>query len=411
MPLRNVNPGDLITALDWNGLITLVNAMDVRITELENGGSTGDPRNPQITQVQPSGQVTAGDTINIFGSNFDFLTGGHSVFFGSTRATVFLTGSSDTLLIVRIPDPVLGATETGTSMVMTVGNLVGTTSWPLTIRSLPVVTTGGFQFAYQGSRPTTPAQNTPILYDFQLSSFASEDLVITITPTIQVIPPLPGGVLATDASLAALLTVLDSDGTTRTNRQISLPEGMTKMISVRLALPNNVNQLRYSLSALASAPGVTSVEESLPNQQVGQLAEQPDATVTNFESPTVIQGAASFSPSTGGVSGVDGTISMVRGATATIRMRTTFANIPAATTNRYALTATVDPPSGGWSSQVNGIMQNPLEVSSPGGLVQIFFDIQSSNVPAAQATMRLTLTREGAATGNTRTVAYRLVQS
>ena len=34
MPLQNVNPGDLITALDWNDLITMINAMDARITQL-----------------------------------------------------------------------------------------------------------------------------------------------------------------------------------------------------------------------------------------------------------------------------------------------------------------------------------------------------------------------------------------
>src|SRR6185295_19135432 len=100
MPIRTVNPGDLITALDWNDLITLINGMEIRIEQLESGPASGGA--PRITQVLPPGPVTAGDTIRIFGSNFDFGTGGHSVFFGNTRAITFFNGSSDTLLIVRV---------------------------------------------------------------------------------------------------------------------------------------------------------------------------------------------------------------------------------------------------------------------------------------------------------------------
>src|SRR6478672_4002847 len=122
MSLKTVNPGDLITSLDWNDLIAAINALDGRVTTLESGG-TGQA--PHITEVLPSGPVTEGDTVRIFGSNFDFVAGGATVFFGNTPIVGFLGGSSDTLLIVQVPDEVEGASDSGTALTLTVGNLFG----------------------------------------------------------------------------------------------------------------------------------------------------------------------------------------------------------------------------------------------------------------------------------------------
>jgi hypothetical protein len=405
MAIANVNPGDLIKAADWNALITFLNAMDVRLTNLENNGTTGGgDKNPHITQVLPEGPVTAGDTIRIFGSNFDFTMGGQSVFFGSTRAISFVTGSSDTLLIVQIPDPVAGATEAGAPLIMTVGNLVSTATWPMTIKSKPVVTAGGFQFAYQGSTPGTPLQNSPIIYHFQLRSFASEDLVTTITPVAHVIPPLPAGVTTTDAQLLSLIKVLDTDMSERPTRQINLPEGATKLIHLQLSLPNSTDQLRYSLSATASAPGVTSVVESLPEQQVGHASEQPDPTISNLEFFSV-SGGSTFSPTA--PSGLDGTLSIPLNAAVTLRLRAQFVDIPATETHHYDCAVSVDTPANGWAAVRRPSMLNPLEIASPGGLKDVFANITAPGT-ATNAVLRVVLTHAEATTSNKRTVAYRL---
>jgi|GEM_PF-3240959 len=404
MPLQNVNPGDLISSADWNRLVAAINALDGRVADLETGGSN---RAPHITQVLPGGPVTAGDTISIFGSNFDFSQGAHSVFFGNTRAIDFLTGSSNTLLIVKIPDVVEGATPNGATLTLSIGNLVGTTTQAITIKSKPVVVTGGIQFTFKGTRPTvTPTPTVQFFYDFELKSQASEDVNVTIAPTIAVIPPLPAGV--PDPGLPQLLAVLEGNDV-RNDGVISLPEGATKTVSLRLSLPAGTNNLRYSLSVTATAPGLAQRVESLPAQQVGQATEQPDPTITSFEFNQVIApGDAAFSPNTGGVNGVDGTISVRQGNTVSVEFRALFAGIPTGQTNQYAITAVIEGPAGGWSTKLNQNQLTPQPVAGPGGAKTILFDITAPGAPAT-GIARFTLTRQGISTNNKRSIAYRLV--
>lgn len=399
MPIRTVNPGDLITALDWNDLITLINAMEIRIAVLESGTATQAPR---ITQILPSGPVTAGDVIKIYGSGFDFSAGGHSVFFGTTRATGFLTGSSDTLLIVEVPDPVAGATENGTPMTLSVGNLVAVTPVVITVKAKPIVTAGGMAFTYKGSTPTTPATGENF-YDFELRSFASENLTVTISPTIAVIPPLPGGV--SDPNLPSRIVLIDADQTVKANNQVQLLEGATKTVRLRLTLPTGVGGLKYSLSASATAPGVAPLEEPLPTQTVGQASEQPDATVTSFNFSTMLNSNGTHSSSTGGVSGVDGTITVKPGLKATFELDATFA-IPGGQTNQYQLSATVDSPAGGWVAGPQG-MDNPMSIGSS-GIIPIDWGV-TAPTSAPPTVLRLTITRLGVSVNNKRTVAYRLL--
>lgn len=404
MPLPNVDPGDLIRSTDWNALVAAINALEVRIAELEGGGP-GRP--PIITEVLPTGLVTAGDTIRIFGANFDFTSGGHSVFFGNTRAVTFFAGSSNTLLIVKIPDEVEGATEAGVSLTMRVGNLVGVATRAITIKAKPVVTSGGITFSFKGTRPSpTPTENVQFFYDYDLKSTASQNLIVTLTPVAAIIPPLPPNV--PDPQLQTRLSVLDSDGSVRANNQVSLPEGATKTVSVRLSLPAGTNGVRYNLTTTASAPGVADQSEPLPPQQVGQATEQPDPTITSLQFTSSIDGKSVFSSNTGGVSGVDGTISVNPGQTGIIDVRAAFANIPTGQTNNYQISAVIEAPANGWSAKVNETMQNPQPVPGPGGNVAIFFDITAPTA-AAQGILRLTLTRQGIATNNKRSVAYRLI--
>jgi hypothetical protein len=144
--------------------------------------------------------------------------------------------------------------------------------------------------------------------------------------------------------------------------------------------------------------------ESLPQQQVGQATEQPDPTITTLEFNKFAEGDAAFVA--GGV-GVDGTISVKASTTAVAEFRAIFGNINVGTTNNYSIAAAIEGAAGGWTTRVDPVVQNPLPVSGPGGPLPVFVDITAPATPAT-ATLRLTLTRQGLATNNKRSVAYRL---
>lgn len=403
MALRTVNAGDLITHQDWNDLVGTVTALLARVDELSTGGGRQPPR---ITLVLPSDTVTAGDTIRIFGSNFDVSRGGQSVFFGSSQAVNFRDGTSDTLLIVDVPDPVPGATPVGAAITMTVANLTSTATWALTIKSKPVVVTGGLEFAFVNSEPVTPTPGQGIRYNFRLTSLANADLMVTLAPMIQVI-----GAAGLDLLPGNAVTVHDDDGALRADRRIALTQGQTKTVSIRLAeIPAiTPNGTRYTVSVSASAPGVQTITENLPEQVVGQASEQPDPTITNLEFSSVQAGTATFTP--GGAGGVDGTLVIPGGSTAVIALDATFANIAVGTQNRYNLSAEVVPATAGWTARVNTV-STPAFYDIPGPGAQRFpnFDIIVPTT-GGPVSMRLTITRSGAAADNKRSVTYRVQRS
>lgn len=393
MSLPIVTAGELIIAARWNDVAAAVNNLEARVAVLEKGGK-GVLR---ITQVLPPGVVTAGDTIRISGSGFDYTRGAHSVFFGSTRATDFASDSSDSLLIVKIPDVVNGATPSGAPITMTVGNLNEFVTSPLTIKSKPLQVGGGFEFGFLNSTPAAPAANAAITYNFRLASLSNAALAVLITPDPQ-FPGAPG----------LSVEVLDSGGQLRSDRTIPLPSGAAKIIGVKItSIPNVPVGTTFNLTVTASAPGVQPVTGPVPTQTVGQAGEQPDPTITNLTFSRVLDGTASFAAPAPG-DNVDGVLSIPGAAavTVTISLDTTFANIPAGSTFSYVPSATVVS-GAGWSSGPNAVLTpNKYTVAAPGEQQFPAFDI---NAPSSgQAIVRFTLTREGAATNNKRSVTYRV---
>jgi hypothetical protein len=286
---------------------------------------------------------------------------------------------------------------------MTVANLTGTATWALTIKSKPVVVTGGLEFAFVNSEPVAPTPGQGIRYNFRLTSLANVDMAVTLAPVVQLV-----GAPGLDLVPSNAVTVHDEDGAARADRSIPLAQGQTKIVSVRLGqIPATTpNGTRYTVSVSASAPGVQTITENLPEQAVGQASEQPDPTITNLEFSSVQAGNATFTP--GGAGGVDGTLVIPGGSTAVIALDATFANIAAGTQNRYTLSAEVTPVTAGWTARVNTI-STPAFYDIPGPGAQRFpnFDIIVPTT-GGPVLMRFTVTRSGAATNNTRSVTYRV---
>ncbi|SEQ07021.1 IPT/TIG domain-containing protein [Nitrosomonas ureae] len=396
MALKNVNPGDLITAVDWNDLVTELKALDGRVADLEKGGSKSPPR---ITKVLPEGTVMAGDQIRIFGNNFDFTRGGHSVTFGNSPAVNFANGSSDSLLIVQIPQQVDGATASGAPITMTVANLTGFTTWALTVKSKPEQVGGRFEFGYLNSDPKIPTANNPIDYHFRLASLSNADLAVLISPVLQF-----------SGAPAVIVEVHDSDGQLRVDRTITLHEGEAKIISVKIpAIPNVPNGTNFGLTVTASASGVQPVTIIVPPQTVGQAGEEPDSTITNLTFSNILDGTATFQLP-GPADTVDGILS-IPGTTAakvTIALDTTFANIPTGTPHHYVASATVVS-GAGWTASRNPVVTpNEYEISAPGAQKFPGFDINAPADDSVPAFIRFTLTHKEAMINNKRSVIFRV---
>lgn len=390
MAMRRVQPGDLITADDWNLMASAMDDLELRLSLLEQGG-TGLA--PVITQVLPTGTVTAGDRLEIFGRNFDFLRGGHSVLFNSSRVATYLGGSSDTKLILLIPDEVEGATEAGAPVTMTVANLTSYTSRSITVRAKPVVATGSIDLTFDRSEPATPRLGEQITFSFTLRSNTNNATTVTITPfTLRT----GGGPIVPDASLVVL-----HDGEVRADRTIPLPEGAAVTVGVRIpAIPDTLpSTTTFTLQVSASAPGLPTDVEVVPNLAIDVPVETPDPTIESLSFSRIVEGLGTFTPATGG--GVAGRLRM-EANTITIALDTGFANIPAGSRFTYDLSAAVEPPTSGWGAQVNALSTpTSYEIASPGGQRFPFFDITA---PQGGGTVRVrfTITRRGPATGNRR---------
>lgn len=355
MALRNVQPGELITSADWNELVDALGGLDTRVSNLENGSASVAPR---ITQVFPTGARTAGDTIRIYGSNFGFTIGGHSVTFGNTQAVSFLTGSSDSLLIVKIPDEVDGATSAGVPITMTVSNLHSFATWVLTIKSQPVASTDSIILTHLSTQPTTPTVGQPLRFTFEMVSQTQADTTVTIIPTTQ---RQLGGSLVDDSTIMVIV-----NNQPVANRQIPLPEGATINLEIRIPTIPDSPGTQFALTVFANAPGLTAVSTLVPNLVIGQPSAQPDTTVTSWQRSAqgIVNGNVTFVSLNDGI--VSGQFDIARTNTSavarlTIELDATFANIPVGPPYTYSLEESLAPAVSGWSVARSG--DTPAEYS------------------------------------------------
>jgi hypothetical protein len=100
---NRVRPGDLITSSYVNTIIDELSDLERRLKLLETSSPPTDPTGEgavSISSIVPLIDLRCGQELTIFGENFGYSSGSQSVYFNSTRVTVFKTGSSNTKLIL-----------------------------------------------------------------------------------------------------------------------------------------------------------------------------------------------------------------------------------------------------------------------------------------------------------------------
>src|SRR5215211_802327 len=139
--LKRAQPGDVITADEWNLVIDAINEL------LQSGQQSGiniAATLPFGTAIDP---IRIGTILQITGQNFGFSIGQSKVTFesGATSVTVLraqmLTGSFDERLLFMMP-PVPGMTPSGMQMTMRVSNGIAEDSRSVFVMPVVIDLTG-----------------------------------------------------------------------------------------------------------------------------------------------------------------------------------------------------------------------------------------------------------------------------
>lgn len=397
---QRVQPGDLITAGDMNYVFTEIEAIEARVAALEAGpGSPPDDNtiNPvTIASVSPD-PVTVGQTLTITGTNFGISTAGNTTTFNNIPAFNTLAGSSDSLLIVTVPDiPGLTVPQTVT---LKVSNALFHATRTITVNPAAVPQEGTVDIEFQGvtpdpitaGSPSTPAPND---FQFQLTNLATvQPVVLTLTPSV-------GGQPWT-------ATLLDDAHNPISGNQVTLAHnGDTKTVYVHVMIPGATNGTPFTVSLSGEGSGINA-SSGAGNYTVGQFAD-PDTTFTLAPgaAPGVISGNT-VTASAGATFGT--TVPIVAAMTVAGTYDVTAALVPsgAAGWNNPSIAA----PGATGSPPANTIVVQASDLGSPPHAVpetiQVRIKPQSATATAAQ--LRVTVQREGAS--QSRTLTFNLVAS
>ncbi len=346
----DVLPGDLITADEMNQILHAINSLNDRVSALE-GSVIGGSGVVITDMIPPSGTVTVGDQMTVFGRNFGFSVGSHRVYVDDLRVTAFKAGSSDTQLIFDIPLSIVDVPPEGRSAMLTVSNASSSAQRTLLLKSA-LVLTGSVDVISKGVTPTTIAAGQPATFSFSLRSRANLDARFAINATISV--------AANQSEWQNNVQILDSSQAVLANKQIDVPAGQEVAFSVRIGpVPAGTDGVPFTLRVEAVAGNVTGSSGDIM-QTVGQVADQPDNTITLNFSSSRVQG-------TGAVTATE--IRLSSGSSAKVSLNATFTVV-----GSYDLTPSLLGGATNWQAQpLLSTTPNPFpitqqDLSNPQGI-------------------------------------------
>jgi len=387
LPLVHVRPGDVITAAFVNALIDQMQGLDTRLSQLE--GTTPGTSAVRILNVIPS-VVRVGDDLEIQGQNFGFASGTQRVYFDAVRATVFRSGSSDSRLIVQVPNvpSVVPSLAAGATVTLQVSNANTSDSRSITV--LPVNQQGNVLATFAGVTPTviTPGTTTSAVFSYNANCGTLLPTQVTITPTISV------------ANWQPLLQVTDRSGAVLPNGVLPVTPNTTTPFNIslpQLPLPAG-NPSSVALTVALTGAGIDGSTDGPRTFTFGQATVQPDPTITTF--------TLNAAQPSGGVA--NNTISVATGNKVTIQLVATFTQ-----DGVYNVTHAVTAPAAGaanWSVTPTTFAfwnkdQSPITVTGSSAAVPQThfpaFDIVPQAGASSTGQLVFTVQRQGATVNQT----------
>jgi hypothetical protein len=296
-PLKKAQPGDIITAEDWNLVVDAINELmqsgqgsGIKVAALLPGG----------TQIDP---IRVGTIQQITGQNFGFSIGQSKVTFesGNTTATVLraqmLAGSFDERLLFMMP-PVPGITPAGLNMTMRVSNGVAEDTRSVFVMPVVIDLTGDMFVTFRADTAPNPKPNP-------LESGAGKAAEFRYRLQTGLNQPAPFGLtaeilnasVAVPQSLIDSIQFLDEADQPLSGRQVQMGKTEGRNITVRIPeLPTAFAGQTFTLKVSATSGTIVGTDQR--SFTVGTPVTPPDPNIEANQTSFTLIDQTSGNPET-----------------------------------------------------------------------------------------------------------------
>jgi hypothetical protein len=276
--LKKAQPGDIITAEDWNLVIDAINEL------LQSGQQSGikvAALLPPGTAIDP---IRIGTIQQITGQNFGFSIGQSKVTFesGATSVTILraqmLTGSFDERLLFMMP-PVPGITSNGMQMTMRVSNGIAEDTRSVFVMPVVIDLTGDMFVTFRADFAPNPQPNPLEAGVGKAAEFRYRlQTGINLPATFALSADILNASVPVPAGLVNSIEFRDDSATVITSKQIEMGKNEGRNITVRIPeIPTAFAGQSFTLKVTAtSGPVVGTDQRSLT---VGTPVTPPDANI------------------------------------------------------------------------------------------------------------------------------------
>ena len=261
-PLKKAQPGDIITAADWNLVVDAINEL------LQSGQSNGIKIGgllPVGTQIDP---IRVGTLLQISGQNFGFSIGQSKVTFesGNTIVSVnradMLTGSWDERLLFIMP-PVPGMTNAGMTMTMRVSNGIAEDTRSVFVMPVVIDLTGDMFVTWRADATPNPKPNPLDSGTGKSAEFAYRlQTGINMPATFTFSADILNSTVTVPQGLVDTIEFRDDSNNVIQGKQLQLGKNETRTITVRIPeLPQVFANQTFTLKVTAASGTVIGTDQ------------------------------------------------------------------------------------------------------------------------------------------------------
>jgi hypothetical protein len=299
--LKKAQPGDVITAEEWNLVIDAINEL------LQSGQQSGI----NIAALLPAGTtldpIRIGTIQQITGQNFGFSIGQTKVTFEEgtlVRATIFrsemLAGSFDERLLFMIP-PILGITPAGMQLTMRVNNGVAEDTRSVFVMPVVIDLTGDMFVTFRADFVPNPQPNPLESGAGKSAEFRYRlQTGINLPATFALSADIPNPPAGMPPGLVSSIEFRDEANSLITSKQVEMGKNDLRNITVRIPeIPTALAGATFTLKVTAASGSVIGTDQR--SFTVGIPVTPPDPNIeanqTSFTLLDMTQGGISIPPS------------------------------------------------------------------------------------------------------------------